>query len=249
MPRSTAQVKKDDESSTGDNESSKKLLIINKEALDSSGTLVFCIRQLKHPKTREPAYYAIDSKNYKIYELVNYEHDLNSVFIDEYISSECKLNFASKFNISYMLLSMCFESQNEFICLTRLNLFTEDADDKVIKNLNEFYKLFINVDELNDLFEVKYDENGSVLVKFNLAKCIKWLREKIVRLNLYFMSLSARTVKKIGEGDADSFRFDSFELIAQYIDNGLCDILRTELNINGLDGEKSPKRIKSETRV
>lgn len=228
----------------------KKLLLINESEIISSKNDEnnILIKKFKHPKTQElRPYLLISDKN--LFELIKYEPEYNSVFIDNYIQSSSQMYFATEFNVNYFMIAIAYDRQNDYLDLNELYI-TDEIENKPV-----YLKKLINSDKIDErLFDVKHDFN----FKFNLNKCLNWLKIKVLTLNEFLNSsnksnkiLSAATVtvsKTNAENSKNDLLINSFELIAQYVNASLCQLLIKELDLNDLIENVKPtecKRVKS----
>ena len=105
----------------------KRIIILNQhEIFKEKDGLLRAIR-LKHPKSDSLQPFLVISD--QIYELVSYNQELGSVFIDDHVQSECATYFATKFNLVYFLISQC-HARNSFVPLDQMldSLLESDSD-------------------------------------------------------------------------------------------------------------------------
>jgi len=104
---------------------SKRLLIINRADLvasllpanDNSNKQMRTLR-LRHSKSKELRPFLVVAD--QIFELVAYSPELGSVFIDDYVQSECSICLASQFDFIYFLISMSRSTKDEYNSLKKL---------------------------------------------------------------------------------------------------------------------------------
>jgi hypothetical protein len=195
-------------------------MIINKNDLLASSssssskiTTEWNVINLKHPKNQIQTPFLII--NDEIYELVCYNQELASVFIDELVVSQCPIVFATKFDYKYFILS-AISNINEFIDIKTLNKQILIND----KHLNLLNKLKIN--NPSSLF----DQNDDNEIKYNHKKTIEWLKNKYKNINKHFEMINLDNKMNQIKNDQDSF-----ELISQYINNSLAHKLKSELKL------------------
>jgi len=107
---------------------SKRLLIINRADLvanllpanDNSNVSSHQMRTLRlhHSKSKELRPFLVVAD--QIFELVAYSPELGSVFIDDYVQSECSICLASRFDFVYFLISMSRSAKDEYNSLEKL---------------------------------------------------------------------------------------------------------------------------------
>jgi hypothetical protein len=198
--------------------------------------------KLKHPKQNVTTQFCFIQNS--LYEMIEYStNDLSSVFIDDYVQSDCFTYFISKFNLVYFLINFLSNSTNvEFKSLDDLKL---KLIDNICEDENDRQKLkdhldFIQKDQIEKLFDLKENSGKIVQIKFNSSKCIEWLANKVESLRIYLDGTAKvknekqETGLKIKQEEADSSKskLHAFELIAQYISSNLANKLRKELNLS-----------------
>lgn len=146
----------------------KKLLIINKESLDSIGSKQLAVVYLKHPRTQKPMpFLAVETTDNQmlIYELKSYTPDLSSVFIDDYVQMDAFVYLAAEFNINYFLIDFLkdlncknqqFKNIDEFKKMFLSNLISDSIDQKQFENMLE--KIVITEERLNKLFKINQSQ-------------------------------------------------------------------------------------------
>lgn len=218
----------------------KKLLILNNDYLSTlskdSEEKSINIRFLNTPKNEKRPFLLI-SDTYLL-ELVKYDNrDSYSVFIDNYVQSDCDFYMANQFDLRYFLVSYCYgqSSQDDFVDLNEiLSKLSENEDDKALRNLINNYLKTTKLDELFD-----FQDNHLNMVKFNLNKTIEWFSAKFNKLIAY-LDQSKKS------NDEMNNKITAFDFISQYLDVNLSILLRKELNLNCSDDESSKsKRSKS----
>lgn len=234
-----------------DNETqtSKKLVILNQEILlslfkNDKSEVNLSVKRFMHPKTSEPRLFVI-RPNFQFYELVKYEPEFSSVFIDDFVQSNINMFFATKFNVNYFLISILYNKEGEEVSLDNLVLNDE------IKNKSVKLKEFIDIEQLETLFDFKKDDDD-VKIKFNLNKCLKWLKNKVLKLEVYLKSFENKNdpkeIKMIKNSNKNEELISSLEIVAQYINTNLQQLLIKELDLNELIENIEPnecKRVKS----
>ena len=228
----------------------KKLIIINEESLLSlfkkdEGELSLGIRRFIHPKTNEPRLFLM-IPDVSLFELVKYEPEISSAFIDNHVQSAFNMCFATKFNVNYFLISILYNKPSEYLSLENICINDESTKEEI------YLKQFINSKELEILFDVSKEETNELRIKFNLEKCLNWLKNKVLQLENYLKSIDIKIerkeIKNIKNEDQNKMLISSFELIAQYINQNLHELLHKELNLNELIETTQPsecKRVKS----
>ncbi len=82
-------------------------------------------------------------------------------------------------------------------------------------------------------------------VRFNEAKCINWLTDKIEDVEGYLVGCD-------GSNDTKS-RIEAYEIMCQYLDKEMCEILRKKLNMTSplldTDNSSNVKRAKMEVKT
>ena len=230
----------------------KKLLILNQESLlselkNAKSEVILTVKKFKHPKTNEPRSFLM-MPNFEFYELVKYEPEFSSVFIGNFVQSNINMCFATKFNVNYFLISILHIKQGEYVSLD--NMFLNDEITNKSVNLKEFIKN----EQLDGLFDLEKDNKDDVKVKFNLDKCLNWLKNKVFKLEVYLKSVDNKNgpkdIKMIKNSNENKneILISAFEIIAQYINPRLHQLLIKELNLNELIENVKPtecKRMKS----
>jgi hypothetical protein len=234
---------------------SKKIVILNQKNLQDKN---FVIVKLKHPKSNELAPFlitALNEKESKIYELLTYRQEMGSMFIDEYVQSECAIYLSAKFNINYFLISYVTSlSKYEFESIDSFkNAFLEfllGSKKSLIKDSNfPLNNLSFSVDTLEKMFDAKETSNG-IQVRLNTTKIIDWLKDKCERLSTILENNAKNSTnitakaKQTDEKDVNKFRLEAFELVSQYINNSLAGTLRKDLNLNSPLETNENKRAK-----
>jgi hypothetical protein len=235
-----------------DNETqtSKKLVILNQDILlslfkNDKSEMNLNIKKFMHPKTSEPRLFVI-MPNFQFYELIKYEPEFSSVFINDFVQSNINMFFATKFNVNYFLISILYSKEGEEVSLYNLVLNDE------IKNKSVNLKEFIDIGKLEILFDIKKNDDDDVKIKFNLNKCLNWLKNKVLKLELYLKSIEKKNdlkeIKMSKSSNKNEELISSLEIVAQYINTNLQQLLIKELDLNELIENIEPnecKRVKS----
>ena len=225
----------------------KKLLIINQDSFlpllknGENEVKTIKIKKILHPKTNEPRSFIL-IPNKCLLELIKHEPEYNSVFIDNCVQSNSNMHFATKFNVTYFIISTLYNNQTEYHSLDKLYVNDE------IENKKIYLKEYINLNEIENIFDVKKEEE--VQIKFNLGKCLEWLKSKVLKLDEFFKKNAdnKKDLNSLKVSNENDFLINSFELIAQYINSSLCQLLTKELDLNELIENINPvecKRVKS----
>jgi len=230
-----------------------KIVILNDAKLTeclNSNESSFKTIKLKHPKLNQFTPFILVQNetiesSFNLYELVSYTQDMGSLFINEYVQSECLLYFSTKFNMRYFLIDfVSTTSQSDFSSLKEfkekfLKYILEEASvDNKIKTL---FENSIESAQLKEFCDIKEDAKG-FCVKFSLSKCVKWLVQKIDPIKKYLESnnhsdlVKRETTKEKSKDDKDKeeakFKMEAFELVAQYVNKNVSEALKKELNLN-----------------
>ena len=216
-------------------------LVVNQSNDDGDEELLIDLIKLKHPKQNVATQFCLIQNN--LYEMIEYStNDLNSVFIDDYVQSDCFTYFLNKFNLSYFLINFLSSTSNtEFKSLDELKSKLIDFICEDVKNDGQKLRdhlNFVDKEQLEKLFDLK-ESTGKIQLNFNSSKCIDWLSNKVEKLRVYLDgTVAAKTEKqptglKIKQEEVDSAKskLHAFELIAQYINPSLANKLRKELNL------------------
>lgn len=240
----------------------KKILILNDISLNSANSI--SIVKLKHPKLNELVSFVLveNGPSTDLYELMSYSQEMGSLFIDDYVQSECCINIGNRFNLKYFLIEFLYQkSKAEFKSLDEFKLkflesiisdkLEKEQKDLVIKKLKE-----LDFSNLNSLFDVE-DEKKSFIIKFNSSKCMDWLKKKADLLKTYMENSSSSDTNLIKQkqqnaSDKESkLKLDAFELLAQYFNKDIAELLRKELHLNSpLDSNSNTnKKAKQQIEV
>ena len=238
----------------------KKLVVLNTDNLNQAELEII---KLKHPKDNELVPFLVSikkSNQVEINERVSYTQDLGTMFIDEYVQSECSIYMSSRYNVNYFLISFVSNlTKFEFDSIETLHAkFIEFITDD--KNLNKdscLNKLVVSVSSLNKLFDVKETNDKKVEVKWNASKVLDWLKSKVEQLkeNLERNAAlnAAQQLTKIKqteeEDNSAKFRLEAFELLAQYVDKNVGESMRKELNLQAPLETSENKRAKQRLGV
>ena len=236
-------------SSTTATVSKYKLVILNDPNLTATlNAGSFRVLKLKHPKMNEQTPFILveAAHSLHVYELMSYSQEMGSLFVNDYVQSECGLFFSSKLNLSYFLIDFVsttsqkeFASRKEFDQKLAQHLFSakEEAADKS----QSISKLVTTIADscLKEFCDVK-EEAKKMQVTFNMKKCVAWLSKKIEALKVYLAQTmtSTITVTKIKEDPAAKDKeearigMEAFELIAQYVNKSVAEALRQELGLS-----------------
>jgi hypothetical protein len=225
---------------------SKKILIINDKLSSLDGGRLI---RLKHPRTNEQSLFLLLSKNdeekvsSELYELINYNQETTSCFIDDYVQSNLYVYFTNKFNLSYFLIKFIssngkneYDSYDDFKLKFKKSL--SDRDEHLLNELEFFQQNDIS-SRLENLFDLKQLSDQRIQIKFNSSKCVEWLKTKCHQMQTLIETQMLSQNKKSNTDHASKAKQEAFELISQYLDTNLSDLLRKELNLNSpLDSTK-----------
>jgi hypothetical protein len=225
---------------------SKKLLFLNNKDVQQGGLELV---NLKHPKANEitPFLVTCDEESRVVFhEIISYNQELGSVFIDDYCQTENCILIGSRFNINYFLLNYVtsltkfeFDSTDAFTAKF-VEFLTGGGKDWLSKNpASCLNKLKITAAGLGKLFDVTERGSKGVEVRLNTTKAVEWLKSKVelLRENLEKTAVENASrahvkVKQAVEEDVTSkYRLEAFELIAQYIGKDLAESLRKEVKL------------------
>lgn len=237
----------------------KKLIILNSSSLNKlelNENETFLIVKLKHPKLNELAQFllikSLDNIDlYDLYELINHNNELTSLFIDDYVQSDSLIYFASKFNFNYFLIDLLSKSGSSFIKLKDVKLkLIEQNKETISSKSNEedilLNKFNLNTNNLSKLFDAKQSEDDMEL-KFNSKKLIEWFKEKLNNLVSYmennnnsFLTSSSsstsvifnKTKQQQSDDKSNKIKTEAFNLLGQYLNSTCIDLLRNECNLN-----------------
>ncbi len=122
---------------------SKRLVILNRADLikklpSTDGSQKMHTLRLRFLNCEEKRIFLIVAD--QIFELVSYTTELGSVFIDDYVQSECLTFMASRFDFIYFLISMSHQVKNEYRSLEQLTkqlieLNSDEVDSSIMKIL------------------------------------------------------------------------------------------------------------------
>lgn len=130
---------------------------------------------------------------------------------------------------------MTFLNKSKFSTIEELKSDLSDRsslDKGTLKNLN------VTVEEtLEKIFDIEYDDEKNIRIQYNQNKTNKWLINKIETLEKHLSDtreLTPSTKTKPNQLDCtkDSSRIEAFNLVSQYIDKSLSDIIRKEMNLS-----------------
>lgn len=120
--------------------STKRLIILNQHEIFKKDSAALNVVKLKHPKTANfHPFLVVDNQ---LYELVNYQQELGTVFIDNYCQAECPTYFATKFNLIYFLISQCYATSSTYVSADKiLENLLESSSDKGIKKYHFIFTM------------------------------------------------------------------------------------------------------------
>lgn len=226
-----------------------KILILNDAKLTellNAKESSFKIIKLKHPKQNESVpFILVQSENsnssLNLYELISYTQDMGSIFINDYVQSECMVYFSTKFNLRYFLIDfLSVSSQSDF---SSLNEFKEKflkhilVDPSLDSSVKALFGNFVDTSILKEFCEIKEDtKNFNVM--FKMEKCLTWLVQKIDSIKLHIQSdlikrdVAKEKIKEDKEKEEARWKMEAFELVAQFINKKISESLRKEVNLN-----------------
>jgi hypothetical protein len=230
-----------------------KILILNDAKLTellNTKESSFKIIKLKHPKQNESTpFILVQSENsnssLNLYELISYTQDMGSIFINDYVQSECMVYFSTKFNLRYFLIDfLSVSNQSDF---SSLNEFKEKflkyilVDPTLDTSVKTIFENCVDTSILKEFCEIKEDtKNFNVM--FKMEKCLTWLVQKIDSIKLYIQSniqsdlvkrdVTKEKIKDDKEKEEAKWKMEAFELVAQFVNKKISESLRKELNLN-----------------
>ena len=218
----------------------KKIVILNdRRVVDLSNTAELPMYKLKHPKTNEPHSFLLVAN--ALYELVSYNQE-TSVFVDEWVQSEGLVYFGTKFNLNYFFLSICFMNKSKSYSFNQLITALLESSSIDVKSKEATLLMDKLEQELSDvLFDLDNDKQ-EIKIKFNEAKCIEWLRRKVGGLKVYLGDNNCVENKAKAPLSEDKLSMEAFELVCQYLDKSISDLLHKELDMGSpLDSTENNK--------
>jgi hypothetical protein len=240
----------------------KKLIFLDQRDLKKGSIELL---KLKHPKAGEilPFLISINGENQlTFHEIVSYNQELGSVFIDDYVQSENSIFLASRFNLNYFFLNFVsslnkFEFESIEAFTSKFIDYLTDTKDTLVKNPDCLLaKLSVTVSNLAKLFDVK-EKGKAIEVRINNSKVVAWLKNKVefLRENLEKDSDNSNRVQvkvkqPVEEDNSAKFRLEAFELLAQYVEKSIAESLRKDLNLaSPLESSSENKRQKQTITV
>ena len=229
-----------------------KIVILNDAKLNNvlnDPKAEFKIIRVKHPKLGEPTPFILvknGQETINLYELIGYNQDMGSLFVNQYVQSECKMYFSSQFNVNYFLIDFTHGlAQTEFASLKdfREKFIKYLLGDKLGPKENGLLTKLLELIDMSSLTTFCDVEDSKKLfrVKFNADKSLAWLKQKIEPIAVYLKEHSScldllkpqkEKTKEDVDRDEAKIKLESFELLAQYLNKNLADTLRKELQLS-----------------
>ena len=218
----------------------KKIMIVNHGLKEVDNDLD--IIKLKHPKSNELRSFLLISD--ELFELVSLGQDGSSLFVDDFVQSDFQCVLATKFDLKYLLISLCARNSNDYASIESLK---EILLEQTSSNNNSIKNLKVDGD-LSVLFDVRKIKE-KVEIKYNEEKCLDFLKKKVEILQTY-LEKTNNSNEKQQKDNQEKNKTEAFELICQYVDPMLVSPLRKYLGLSSpFESSENHKRSKTTETV
>ncbi|GBP41590.1 Ribonuclease H2 subunit B [Eumeta japonica] len=219
-------------------------ILLAKETLFENKS--FVIISLPHPATENLVNYCLDEKLKKMYEIVTYDEPYRSWFIGETVKSDGSIQILTPINPLFVILPLLRKE-----CISRAvpldDLLSEKNFDKIIDYISDIDKI-ADLKASADVKAYKYNEEKTLnWLESRVRKLAKVLRHKNIHVTTGSMS-STFVSSNINNDDIDEEFYIKYgyELISEYIQDDLMEVLKKRFNFQPTTTETLNKKRKLE---
>ncbi|GAB6019322.1 Ribonuclease H2 subunit B [Chamberlinius hualienensis] len=196
--------------------------------------------KVRDPKADSGLQILLDNNTKRCYQLMKFQNDPSSVFVDDYVQKDGSLIFVTEIDPLFLVMYYLRQS-DKYRPLDQILVDNELPDCKLLHSEHTESKLLLvaNVKEIGDMKVYCYDS----------GKCRKWLINKV---NALIVELSNQKIPVSNYGaqistfvrdssyklNNDDYKKYAYEMICEYLSKDLVSKLYDYLELQSTDSEK-----------